>query len=129
MAFVGGASSSAGPIVPAGAFLRVPVITVYKYENSESPNFTNQLWVRGDTGLVMYVSKGGYTNWHGHFNRIGGHMASLSFDYDGDADNLKQVMLVGMERDSLSGVDYANRRITLTKIARYVWDMYTDVRH
>ena len=98
-------AAGARAIVPAAAPLQLlveaPAITVYKYENNESPNFTNQLWVREDTGLVMYVSKDGYTEWHGEFKRIEPRMATLLFGYTGNVNDLKQVMLVGMQRETV----------------------------
>ena len=113
---------------PAPVIPPAPTITVYKYENSESPDFTNQLWVRegeivGGQHLttVLYVSKQGHTDWHGDFVRMEPRMASLRFDYDGRQDNIKQVILVGMDNGGFSGVDYAGRKITMTKITEYVW--------
>ena len=46
----------AGAIVPAAApFQQFPNINVYKYENSQRLNFTNQLRVRENTGVKIFV--------------------------------------------------------------------------
>ena len=114
------------PVIPPS-----PIITVYQYDNSESPGFSNQLWVREEPNFglliseVMYVSKQGHTDWHGDFIRFEPRMASLRFDYDGRQENIKQVMLVGTEGGGFTGVDYAGRKITMTKITEYVWNANT----
>ena len=78
-----------------------PTITVYQYDNSEHPGFSNQLWVRegeimGGRHLTagMYVSRQGHTPWHGDFVRMEPRMASLRFDYDGRQENIKQLSLI-----------------------------------
>ena len=117
---------------PAEVVPPSPTLTVYQYHNSEHPGFSRQLWVREGEIMqgrhltaVMYVSRQGHTPWHGDFVRLEPRMASLRFDYDGRQDNIKQVILVGMDGGGFSGVDYAGRKITLTKITSFVWDMNT----
>ena len=109
----------------------MPMITVYHYDDGEHAEGCNQLWVRedhidGNTNMVMYVTKQGHTPFHGAFVRMQPLMASLRFDYDGCQEDIKQVMLVGTEGGGFSGVDYAGRKITMTKITEHVWNANTS---
>ena len=82
------------------------MITVYKYETSESED-TNQLWVAEDTHMVFCVRRDGNSGWHGRFRETGRGMATLDFQHHGNVASLKHAILA-RTLNGWRGFDYDN---------------------